>query len=227
MPAGSQVAVVVCARNEADRLGGTLAALKRELPGARLIVADDASSDATPHVALQAAAELVRARSHLGKGGVATRAVLRLLEPDATASTLLICDGDLGDSAGRLTALIAAIEEGAADVAVAAFARPAGGGLGIAVGFARWALGRLSGLRLTAPISGQRALRAEVLPAVLPFAPGFGMELAMTVDAHRAGFRIGELELELEHRPTGRDAAGFAHRGRQLLAFARVYISRR
>src|SRR4051794_41903037 len=39
----------------------------------------------------------------------------------------------------------------------------------------------------------------------------------MTVDAVRAGLRISELELPLRHRATGRDAAGFAHRGRQLL----------
>ena len=63
--------------------------------------------------------------------------------------------------------------------------------------------------------------------AVLPFARGFGMETAMTVDAHRAGFRIVEVELDLEHRATGRTAAGFAHRGRQLVDIARVYVSRR
>jgi hypothetical protein len=66
-----------------------------------------------------------------------------------------------------------------------------------------------------------------VVPAVLPFAPGFGMETAMTIDAHRAGFRLVEVELALEHRATGRTAAGFLHRFRQLLSFARVYVSRR
>ena len=49
----------------------------------------------------------------------------------------------------------------------------------------------------------------------------------MTVDAHRAGFRVVEVELELEHRATGRDPRGFIHRARQLAAFARVYASRR
>ena len=49
----------------------------------------------------------------------------------------------------------------------------------------------------------------------------------MTVDAVRAGLRLEEIELDLEHRATGRDPAGFLHRGRQLAAFARVYLSRR
>jgi hypothetical protein len=38
---------------------------------------------------------------------------------------------------------------------------------------------------------------------------------------------VGEVELELEHRATGRNLSGFLHRGRQLLSFLRVYVSRR
>ena len=49
----------------------------------------------------------------------------------------------------------------------------------------------------------------------------------MTVDAARAGLRLEEVELDLEHRATRRDAAGFLHRGRQLAHFLRVYLSRR
>jgi hypothetical protein len=49
----------------------------------------------------------------------------------------------------------------------------------------------------------------------------------MTIDAARAGIAVGEVELDLEHRATGRDLAGFVHRGRQLLSFLRVYVSRR
>jgi hypothetical protein len=39
----------------------------------------------------------------------------------------------------------------------------------------------------------------------------------MTIDALRAGLAFEEVELDLEHRPTGRDAAGFLHRARQLV----------
>ena len=38
----------------------------------------------------------------------------------------------------------------------------------------------------------------------------------MTIDAARAGLGIEEVEIDLEHRTTGRDLAGFVHRGRQL-----------
>jgi hypothetical protein len=39
----------------------------------------------------------------------------------------------------------------------------------------------------------------------------------MTIDVSREGLRIEERELPLRHRATGRDPAGFLHRGRQLL----------
>jgi hypothetical protein len=70
-------------------------------------------------------------------------------------------------------------------------------------------------------------MRAEVLRAVLPFAAGYGMEVGMTVDAVRAGYRLSEVELNLEHRATGRTLGGFVHRGRQLRDFARAWWARR
>ena len=102
-----------------------------------------------------------------------------------------------------------------------------GGGFGFAVGYAHGAIKRLCGLDLKAPISGQRAMRGEVLAAVVPFAARFGMEIGMTVDAARAGFVIEEVPLHLAHRATGKTWRGFAHRGRQLADFVAVYVSRR
>jgi hypothetical protein len=49
----------------------------------------------------------------------------------------------------------------------------------------------------------------------------------MTIDAVRAGYRVREFELDLEHRATGRSVRGFGHRARQLADFARVWWSRR
>src|SRR5256884_1307250 len=221
-----EIGIVVTAKNEADCLPQTLAALAGAFPGASVVVADDGSSDATPDVARDAGADVVRSERPVGKGGAATRGAERLLETGVERAVVL-CDGDLGASAAHLVRLVEAVDASESDLAVASFARRIGGGFGIAVGVARWAVARRTGLELSAPISGQRAMRPEVLRAVLPFAPGFGMETGMTIDAHRAGYRIVEIELDLEHRGTGRTAAGFAHRARQLADFARVYASRR
>jgi glycosyltransferase involved in cell wall biosynthesis len=221
------LAVIVAARNEADRVGQTIAALRGAFPGAAIWVADDASGDGTAEVAMAAGAQVVsRGRPH-GKGANVTAAAEAALSVEPAPALFLLCDGDLGASAARLVPLVEAVGRGECDLAVAAFARRVGGGFGLALGFAHWAIRRLCGADTRAPISGQRALRSEALRATLPFAAGFGMEIGMTVDAVRGGYRLGELELELEHRASGRSLAGFRHRGAQLWDFARAYRSRR
>lgn len=220
------VAAIVAARNEADRIGATIAALRRALPEAAIWVADDASEDGTAEVALAAGAQVVsRGRPH-GKGANVGAAAEAALSAEPPPRTVLLCDGDLGDSAARLEPLIEAVGRGECDLAVAAFSRRVGGGFGVALGFARWTIRRLCGLETAAPISGQRAMRAEVLRATLPFARGYGMEVGMTVDAVHAGYRLREYELDLSHRATGRNLAGFAHRARQLADFCRAYLAR-
>lgn len=223
--------ILVAARDEADRIAATLTALAQEFPHSVVWVADDGSSDATPELARAAGANVARSERTLGKGAAVTRVAERALEGLAEqgeeAPVFILCDGDLAGSASRLGPLRGCVARGEADIAVAVFARSVGGGLGIARGFARWAIEQRCGLRTRAPISGQRALSHEALLAVLPLADGFGMEIGMTVDAVRAGCRVRELELDLAHRATGRSLGGFVHRGRQLIDFVRVYLDRR
>jgi glycosyltransferase involved in cell wall biosynthesis len=227
-PEGSdRLVAIVAARDEADRIAPTVAALRAALPGAAVYVADDASTDGTAEAALAAGAVVVGRRRPHGKGANVTAAVEAALSADPAPATVLLCDGDLGASAASLTTLVEAVRSGECDLAVAAFSRRVGGGFGVARGFGRWAIRRLCGQETTAPISGQRAMRTEVLRATLPFARGYGMEVGMTVDAVRAGYRLREYELDLEHRTTGRDLGGFLHRARQLADFARVYLARR
>lgn len=222
----SDLAVIVAAHNEADRVGETVAALRGSFPAAAVWVADDASTDRTAEIAMAAGAQVVsRGRPH-GKGGNMTAAAEAMLSDGAPPALVLLCDGDLAGSAARLEPLVTAVATGECDLAVAAFGTRVGGGFGIALGFARRAIRRLCGFDAAAPISGQRAMRVEVLRAVLPFARGYGMELGMTVDAVRAGFRVDEYELDLSHRATGRTLAGFAHRARQLLDFLRAWRAR-
>lgn len=219
---------IVAARNEAERIAETLGALRGAFPEAALWVADDASSDGTAQLATRCGAQVVSRERSRGKGANVTAAAEAVLSEDRGDSrTVLLCDADLAASAARLGPLIEAVERDECDLAIAAFARRVGGGLGIAVGFSRWAVERLGGPRLDAPLSGQRAMRAGVLRELLPLADGFGLETAMDVDAARGGYRVREIELDLEHRATGRTPGGFLHRGRQLRDILRVYLSRR
>jgi glycosyltransferase involved in cell wall biosynthesis len=222
-----QLVAIVAARNEADLVASTLAALARAMPGVELWLADDASGDGTGERAMAAGARVVTRRRPHGKGANVTAAAEAMLSDGPEPGMVLLCDADLGDSAAALAALTRAVEAGECDLAVASFAQRLGGGFGIALGFARWAIRRLCGAEPLAPISGQRAMRAATLRQLLPFAHGYGMELGMTVDAVRAGFRLREYELELEHRSSGRTLRGFGHRAVQLRDFVRAYLSRR
>ena len=217
---------IVAAQNEAERIGAALDALAEALPGARLMVADDASTDGTQAEAMRHGAWLVGRRRPHGKGGNVTATAEAAAGEFPAEATVLLCDADLGASAGELVALVDAIEAGHCDLAIARFAQPEGGGFGFTVGYARRAVERLTGERLRAPLSGQRAMRISTLRELLPLAPGWGLEAGMTVDALRSGFRLEEVELPLTHRTTGRTPAGFLHRARQLRDIRRAVRSR-
>jgi hypothetical protein len=196
--------VLVAARDEEARIGRTVEALRQAFPDAEVVVADDGSRDETAAEAERAGARVVRL-PRLGKGQALT-----LAERDAPPGPLLLCDADLD---GDLRPLL----DGGADLTIAAFAARQGGGFGIAKRTARALVRALAGVEAREPLSGQRALSAAAREACFPLAPGFGCEVRMTIDAARAGLHVEERELELRHRPTGRDARGFLHRGRQLL----------
>ena len=199
--------VLVAARDEEERVVETVTKLLLAFPDAEVIVADDGSRDATAEVAEKAGARVVRLPRR-GKGQALT-----LAEREAPAGSLLLCDADLR---GDLSALVSSD----ADVAIAAFPQRQGGGFGIARRAARRLIRLLAGFDAREPLSGQRHLSERARAACFPLAAGFGVETRMTIDAVRAELSVDEIELPLEHRVTGRDVRGFAHRGRQLVEIA-------
>jgi hypothetical protein len=196
--------ILVAARDEADRIAETIAALRRDFPQSGIIVVDGDSADATVERAEEAGAVVIR-YGRRGKGEA-----LSAGERAASPGSLLLCDADLNGS-------LALLARGGADLVVAAFTRRSGGGFGVAKRVARELIRLRTGFIAREPLSGQRLLSARARAAAFPLAPGFGCELRMTIDVMRAGLAVEEVDVDLEHRETGRDLAGFAHRGRQLL----------
>ena len=123
-----------------------------------------------------------------------TAAAEAALERRRPAPTLLLlCDGDLGASAGRAAARWSRrSRRGECDLAVAAFRAP--GRRRLRRRARLRALGDPSAAAATEPrrrSPGQRAMRGRGRCArVLPFAAGYGMEIGMTIDAVRAGYRV-------------------------------------
>src|SRR6201992_3414554 len=111
------LAVVVAAHEEADRIAATVGALRGAFPGAAIWVGDDASLDGTAERAMTAGAQVVRrGRSH-GKGGNVTAACEAALSAAPVPRLVLLCGGDLGQSAARLGALVDAVAAGEGGVA--------------------------------------------------------------------------------------------------------------
>jgi hypothetical protein len=195
--------ILVAARDEEAVIARTVTALRRALPEAEVIVADDGSRDRTADAAEEAGAIVLRLPRR-GKGQALSAA-----ERAAPPGRLLLCDADLD---GDLTQLL----NGSGDLTVAAFAERVGGGFGVAKRVARELIELLGDVRVREPLSGQRSLSAAARTACFPVAAGFGCEVRMTIDAARSELEVQEVELPLRHRATGRDMRGFLHRARQL-----------
>lgn len=214
------ISVLIPAYNEENRIGNTVHAIKQVLPEAECIVIDDGSCDSTATEAEAAGANLVLRLPHRGKGA-ALQAGYLLSQGDV----LLLLDADLQETAVETLPLLKPILCGEADLCIAVFPRmQKGGGLGLVVRLARWGIHFLTGRRLLAPLSGQRALHRQLLEQVGGFESGWGAEVGLTVRALWIGARVMEIELPLRHRVTGRRLPDVLHRAGQFWAVARVLL---
>lgn len=210
-----RVSALVPAHNEAGRIAETVRAALSIDGVERVLVIDDGSDDETASRAAAAGADVLRLPANVGKGGALETGAEEVRDADV----ILLLDADLGQTASEGALLLDAVVKGHADMAVAVFPPPAvRGGFGLVKGTARRGISWLGDRRFVseAPLSGQRALTADCLAAVRPFAPGYGAEVALTVRALRNGCRVVEVPTTMAHAATGRDLAGFTHRGRQL-----------
>ena len=199
---------MIPAWNEERRIGATVRAAAAL---GIVAVVDDGSRDATARVASDAGARVHQLPSNRGKGA-AMAALLR--EPPPSVRYVLFLDADLEDSAANAAPLVEAVRSGSCDMAIAVPPPQPGGGHGFVVRLARDGIRKLTGFEAAAPLSGQRCLTIEAAKAVR-FAPRFGVEVGLTVDLLRAGYRVAEVPADLRHRVTGTDWRAQLHRARQ------------
>lgn len=228
----SQVAVVIPAYNEADRVGATAAAAGTLPDVDVVVVVDDGSRDGTARVAGQAGAAVLRHARNRGKAaaletGAEAVHLLDQRESRADPRHLLFLDADLGATAAAAGPLITPVSAGDADLAIAVFATLVkGGGRGFVTGLSTAGIRRATGWTPAQPLNGQRCLTRAAFDAARPLARGFGVETAMTIDLKRKGLRVAEVEVDLAHRVTGTDLRSQLHRARQFADVARALATR-
>lgn len=233
------LAVVIPARNESDRISATVKAAAR-IPGADVIVVvDDGSVDGTGAEAAVAGAIVIRHARNRGKAAAMETgaAAVRAIEAEQAATGaaqhshpprhLLFLDADLADTAEQAWPLAEPVRTGAADMTIAVFSnRVKRGGHGLVLGLSGAGIERITGWRPAEPLNGQRCLTRAAFEAARPLATGWGVETALTIDLLRQGMRIVEVQVPLAHRATGKDMRSQLHRAHQLADIARALAVR-
>jgi hypothetical protein len=230
---GGRVAVVVPAKDEAQRIAATVRSARTIESADLVLVVDDGSGDETARLAEEAGAAVVRHGRNRGKAAAMETGAqaVRLLEEQRgePEHVLLFLDADLEEAAANAAPLVLPVLDGSADMTIAVLppqSRP-GGGHGFVVRLSRDGIERATGFRATQPLSGQRAMSRAAFEAGLPLAAGWGVETALTIDLLRQGFRVLEVEVDLHHRVTGTDWHAQLHRARQFRDVARALLRRR
>jgi hypothetical protein len=247
MSARGDLAVVIPARNEFDRITATVQAAAR-IPGVDfVVVVDDGSNDGTGAQAEHAGAIVARHTRSRGKaaametGAEAVRVIeTQRDEADGTHEEqqdarpaspplhLLFLDADLAETARDAAPLAEPVRTGEADMTIAVFAsKDKRGGHGFVLGLAGAGIERATGWRPAEPLNGQRCLTRAAFEAARPLADGWGAETGLTIDVLRQGLRITEVQVPLSHRATGKDWGAQLHRAHQFADVAKALRARR
>ena len=212
MLSNKRVSVLIPAYNEEKFIKSTLDAVKSISEVHKIIVVDDGSQDMTVEIARSAGVVVITSEQNSGKGGALNLGAELVKNHDV----VVLLDADLGHTAAEARKLIIPILEDEADMTIAQFPRQKHkGGFGLVKGLAHKGIKHFTGLEMQSPLSGQRAMIKAVFNKILPFASGYGVEVALTIKVARLGYRVKEVPVKMTHDLTGRDLQGFIHRGKQ------------
>ena len=188
-----QVTVVIPALNEAARIAEVVAYALADPATAEVIVVDDSSLDDTALLAAAAGARVITS-TMLGKG----RSMLDGLQV-AAHDLIAYLDGDLsGLRPNIISDLTTPLAQDRADFVKASFGRGGGRVTELtAKPMLKLFFPELS--EFTQPLGGIIAARKSLLQT-LTFEDGYGVDVGLLIDTHRAGARLLQVEIgALEH----------------------------
>lgn len=204
MPSRPRTSMIIPAFNEEE----AIALVLRDIPAGSvddIIVADNASTDATASVAAGLGARVVR-ESERGYGA-ACLAGIAALSP--STEIVVFMDGDYSDDAADLPALIEALVNGKADLAIGTRATlpQSRAALSPQQRWGNWLATRLIRLRWRhryTDLGPFRAITRSALVAIHMTDRGFGWTVEMQIKALRAGLRVVEVPVRYRRRVVGK-----------------------
>lgn len=188
--------------NEEKTVARVVESFRTELPGARVYVFDNNSTDRTVEEALRAGAEVFH-EPRRGKGYV-VQSMFRVVDADF----YVMVDGDDTYPADAVHRLLAPVAAGDADMAVGsrlhAESRSQFKQLNRAGNrLVRATLNFIFRVNLSDILSGYRAFNRRFVKGLPLFGGGFEIETELTIKAVGRGFRLVEIPVDLVPRPDG------------------------
>ncbi|WP_078552946.1 glycosyltransferase family 2 protein [Bacillus alkalicellulosilyticus] len=207
----TKVSVIVPAYNEEKTIATTLMTLKNQPWVDEVIVVNDGSTDQTRTLSDFYGDQTIHFEENKGKG-----AALQAGWKQASGDIIVCVDADLEESVAEAKKLIEPFQYSFIDSVIGRLPLQRTRGFGIVKERAKKIIYQQTGKWITAPLSGQRAFRKKWVSLLTKKSYyGFGVETAMTIDMLKAGATIIEVDTNITHRATGKDVAGFFHRGKQ------------
>lgn len=197
-----RIAILIPALNEEQTIADVIQSFRAVCPEARIIVFDNASTDATSEKARAAGAE-VRYEARRGKGNV-VQSMFRSVDADV----YVMVDGDSTYPPERLQDVMQPVIDGQADMVIGSRLLRASESEFRALNragniFYVTLLRSLFGVRITDLLSGYRAFSRRLVRTLPLVGGGFETEAEMTIKAVHRGFRVVEVPVSLVPRPAG------------------------
>ncbi len=212
-PASPRLLIIIPAHNEAGSIASVVQEVRRCLPGADVLVVDDASTDRTAQE-VPADAAVVRLPFNLGIGG-AMQTGYRYAAMHGYDVAVQV-DGDGQHPPAEVSKLLDAMREKNADLIIGSrflqrdgYLPPASRMLGIRV--IRHLINLCTRVGITDPTSGFRAANRRVIHAYAYWYPDDYPEPEVILLLHRAGFRVAEASVVMEERLAGVTSIPFLH----------------
>ena len=215
----NSLSIVIPAYNEERRIGSTLQAITKLFPKAEIIVVNDGSSDNTEQIAKSFTQKILTLPENKGKGFALQRGWEK-----ASGQYIACLDADLEESAKEVAYLFEPVQKGEADMTISIIKPGKKAGMGVVRRRVQSIIYKKTGIRLEAPLSGQRVFHRSLLPVLLqkPY-QGFGVEAQMTIDVLQSGARCLEVPTTMTHRELGKNLYGFIHRLKQWLEIEKQF----